>query len=172
MVVLRSALKTISVTRHAWAKDIEVIQILDHAFAAFPNGVKVKTFERPITKNIKAAIAKRLEVKPSGVLDQDSMLLVRVLDKQGHAIGCVLRTQWKSLGQKAILWWNVSLDFEIIAVIPEGGWPSRETAKAFRAVRGLKLGRTEDCSGAAELAGLEVLTTVLVHENAAARPPK
>ncbi len=170
--VLRSALKTISVTQHAWAKDIQLIQDLEGAVTMFPEGARISTIRNLITQEVTDAVNQHLNVTAGDVFDTKSMLLTQVFDKNNKFLGCALRTLWRSMDHSIVLWWKVTPELVISEVVPEESWPNPEVEKIFQSVRGLQLQDPMDCLNAVQLAGLEILITVRTHlaQQAAPRP--
>jgi len=157
--VVRSALKTISVSKSAWRKDLAVLQPLYNAHQAFSNAVQVRKIERPYSDRVVAEFNRRY-VTPSGNLGsgikRDEVLALQAIDSTGLNLGFVVKTAW-SMGQQSVtIWWTVSNAGEIKDVHADGGWPDAITEKAFRDVVGFNKDRLSKCSTAAEIAGAEI----------------
>ena len=158
--VIRSSLKTISVSKSAWRRDLAVLQPLYNAHQAFPQAVQIRKIEQPYDDRVVAEFNRRY-VTPSGNLgssiDRNRVMALQALQSGGSNLGFVVRTPW-SMGQQNVdVWWTVSVSGEIKDVHADGGWPHAMTEKAFRDVVGFSRERLSECSTAAEIAGAEVL---------------
>jgi len=158
--VVRSALKTISVSKSAWRRDLAVLQPLYNAHQAFPNAVQVRKIERPYGDRVVAEFNRRY-VTPSGNLgsgiNRDEVMALQAIDSAGLNLGFVVKTAWGMGQQNVTMWWTVSNTGEIKDVHADGGWPDAMTEKAFRDVIGFKKDSLSKCSTAAEIAGAEIL---------------
>lgn len=154
--IVRSALKTISVTRLGWAEDLRVIRPLYQVYRAFPDTARADVVANPYHAQALTAIESQLGTAGSTV-DRGRVTVIRALDGNGQMLGHLVRTPWSSLGQQTVLWWTVRHDLVIEEVAAEGGWPNREVRKAFEATKGLAASGLHNCSSAAEIVGAEVL---------------
>lgn len=155
--LVRSALKTIAVTRLAWARDLQVIRPLYNVHAAFPETAQVELVGNPYTQPVMNELESRFGAETSSPVQREAVVLYRARNSDGQTIGHVIRTPWASLDSSATLWWSVKPGQSITGVLPEEEWPDRETAEAFRQVKGLGVDRLDKCATAAELTGAEIL---------------
>lgn len=156
-MVLRSSLKTIEVTRIAWQEDIETLNMLNHAYAAFPNGASVELFENLYSAEALSELNKQLGKDNETNINRAQTIAIRVKNSAGEVVGHVIRTPWASSGYKAILWWNITPELSITKIIPEGDWPSLEVEQAFLETEEINIDGIAHCQTAAQLVGAEVL---------------
>lgn len=158
--VVRSALKTIAVTRLTWARDLTVITPLYRAHHAFPTGAKVERVKTPYSERAKKVLAQLFrsdnDVTMSGI-DQAGVIVLRVRDAAGKRLGHVIKTPWKSGDKQEVLWWKIRNDVVVDEVTAEGGWSTKEVQDAFEPVKGLAIADVKKCSTFAEIVGAEVL---------------
>ncbi len=157
LIVVRSALKTIEVTKLAWGDDLRVLAMLDHAYASFPNGESVELVEQMYSGEVIDEIDRYLDSANGNGIDRKKTTGLRVRGNGGEVIGHIIRTPWSSMGQDLALWWNVTPDLTINEVIPEGDWPDAQTQQAFREARGISFADLAHCQTAAQIVGAEVL---------------
>ena len=158
--VIRSSLKTISVSKSAWQKDLAVLQPLYNANQAFPQAAQIRKIDQPYDDRVVAEFNRRF-VTPSGNLgssiNRDGVMALQAVDRAGSKMGFVVKTPW-SMGKQSInVWWTVTVGGEIKDVHADGGWPDAMTEQAFRKVVGFNKDKLSECSTAAEIAGAEVL---------------
>ncbi len=167
--VIRSALKTIAVTQHAWSSELKVIQPLYHVQSAFAKTQRIQQVSQPYSPRVSDAVRKIFGADAKTGVDESRVQMFKGLLPNGQVSGFVVRTPWKMLQMRLDLWWHVNSEGEIIAVKCQGGWPDEDTKKAFVAVQGMEFESIEHCSAAAELVGATVM--VLVKGNSALNAP-
>lgn len=155
--LIRSALKTIAVTRLVWSSDLSAIQPLYNAHEAFPETVKVEVVGTPYSSQVMSELSTHFGADSTSPIQRDNVTLYRAYNAEGRAIGHVVRTPWSSLGNHVVLWWAVEPGVSIRSVSPEQDWPDRRTAAAFLQVKGLNMDGLKTCATTAELTGAEVL---------------
>ena len=159
-MVVRSALKTILVSKLAWAKELSIIQPLYFARAAFDSVAVVEKVEGPYTNNVLQEFSQHFKTggKPGQFnIKRDEVLLLLCSDKNNKPLGYVVRTPWKSMNTEMLLWWTIRNDNVVKDVVAADGWPDEKSKKAFQAAIGLASDQFHKCSTAAELSGAEVL---------------
>ena len=158
--LIRSALKTIAVSRSAWKSDIDVIQPLFNVGQAFPDASQIQKVSQPYNSSVTDEFD-RLFVTPSGNLgssvDRKSVVVIRAVKPSGEVAGHVIKTRWKSQDYEMELWWTVKISGEIVDVHAAEGWPDADAKKAFSEVVGLNYKSLGKCSTMAQIAGAEVL---------------
>lgn len=179
--LIRSALKTIAVSRSGWKREIAVVQPLFNVSQAFPNVSRVQKVTQPYNSNVTKEFD-RLFVTPSGnlgsSLERESVVMLRGVNPDGKVAGHVVKTRWKSKEHDIELWWTVEIEAkvadadssaspsktepvkvagEVVDVQAEEGWPNAEIKKAFREVVGLDFESLGKCSTMAQIAGAEIL---------------
>lgn len=158
--LIRSALKTIAVSRSAWKRDLAVLQPLFNVAQAFPDASQIQKVSQPYNSNVTDGFDK-LFVTPSGNLgssvDRKSVLVIRAVNPNGQVAGHVIKTPWKSKKHDIELWWTVKISGEVVDIQAAAGWADADTKKAFREVVGLKFESLGQCSTMAEIVGAEVL---------------
>ena len=159
-IVVRSALKTIAVSRSAWARDLQIIQPLYRVDRAYPNASQVRKIDQPYDQQVTRGFDRQFASSSgenSTNIDRQNVLLLEANDGQGQLLGHVAKTPWKSMDYELTLWWKIRRDQVIEGVVADGGWPDAETKNAFENVVGLAADRIHECNSAAEIAGAEVL---------------
>ena len=158
--LVRSALKTIAVSRSGWKSDIAVVQPLFNVGQAFPDASRIQKVSQPYNANVTNEFD-RLFVTPSGNLgssvDRQSVMMIRAVNRNGQVAGNVIKTRWKSQQYDIELWWTVNAAGEVVDVHAAEGWPDSDTEKAFGEVVGLNFESLGKCSTMAQIAGAEVL---------------
>lgn len=173
VTIVRSCLKTMAATRHGWAQELDLLNVLDHAYTAFPGAKHIEQIRDVYNPMVFGELDRHLDSGGKSNLEAKSALLVRVRDGDQNVVGWVLRSRWRSMGREVVLWWNVTPDLRIKDVIPEGGWPSKDIELAFRKVRGMTFKDVPSCATSAQVVGAEALVVVRTHENLAQpQPPK
>ena len=171
ITVVRSALKTLSVTHHAWRPELEKIQLLDRAYAAFPACAGAKVIPTPFSAEVADSLAGLFGASYDSTIDRSTAVLLRVVDDRQRTVGWLMRVDWRSLEDSAVLWWKVDPEPGVVTVTPETGWPSDNVERAFRATAGLTPASIGDCSSAAEMVAAEILLVVR-HYGSRATPPR
>ena len=159
-MVVRSALKTILVSKLAWANDLAVIQPLYFARQAFDSVAEVAMIDAPYSSTVQTEFARHFPSNPGKTnsnINRDHVVVLQLSNEKGKSLGYVVRTPWKSMGTELVLWWTVRNDAVIKDVIAADGWPDEKSEKAFKQVIGLATDKVHKCTSAAEIAGAEVL---------------
>ena len=169
--VIRSALKTITVTQYAWSNELKVIQPLYHVHSAFAETHRIEQVSQPYSQSVKDAVRKLFGADAKTGVNQQQVQMFKGFHANGQVSGYVIRTPWQMQQMRLDLWWYVNPDGEITAVKSQGGWPEKDTAKAFEDIPGMKFEKLENCSAAAELAGAEVMLLVKANANGSQAKP-
>ena len=165
-MVIRSALKTITVTEFTWKKELAVIQPLHHMDQAFPKSTRIEKINQPYSDAVIQAFRsafKSSSGKDSSSIQRAKVKVYKSFTAQNQEAGFVISTPWEMDGQRLDLWWYVRADGVVDKVKSQGGWPTTETQKAFESTVGLASDQIQKCSTAAEIAGAEVLLLVRKH---------
>ena len=129
--VVRSAIKTIAVTRLAWAEDLEIIRPLYEAYAAFPSAVGVEVVSEPYSEIVRKNLQAFFSGSGPGAIRRGNVQVIRATDARGEVLGHVMRTPWSSLNENADLWWVIRKDVVVEDVAAEYDWPNATTREAF-----------------------------------------
>ncbi len=155
--LVRSALKTISVTRLVWARDLQIIRPLYHSYREFPATARVEQITTPYSSTVQSEIARSFPPANETTIDRQEVTMLRIYDASGATLGHLIRTPWRSLDREAKVWWSVSRDLVIKAVFPDEQWPDEEVEESFEKLEGLAMSNVQACSSATEVVGGEVL---------------
>ena len=154
LVVVRNALKTVSVTALAWGDDVVQLRAREAAARLGSLGklAPVELYDHVDLEEL----ASKLGAESVGVLRAE----VRAWDAlgpKGAPLGRVILTPWEHAGERIDVWWTLDTEHRVRAVESRAGWPLEEMAPVFRSL----VGKTEPdlcgCSGPVELLGHEVL---------------
>ena len=149
--VVQCAVKTIVVTSELWKTEVERHWLQRQVLRAFPDGQLDTRVELPYSLKVRRQLSEHeLEGDVTGV-ERERVLAFRVRDRDGKALGLLLRTPWRTGGQRSVVWWGVTAA-EIRYVVASG---SPQIRAAFGRLRGTSGQR--DCRTVTELAGLEML---------------
>lgn len=157
LVVVRSALKTIEVSRLAWKDDLETIRRTDLVFSTFVAGRSFEVVDDVYTPQASQAMRGFFDADIESGIDRQAVAAFRVFGADGALVGYVLHTPWKTADLSLSLWWNVRPDLSIEAVVSDGEWPDPEIGDAFASLRGYSLSPGTECQSAVEVLGGEVL---------------
>lgn len=148
-MVLRSGLKTLSVTWTAWRDALLPYQAWTVAEANIDG---VDTVERR---------GLDLEVfAGSDALDVDGAAAFAVLGGDGSVLGAVVRLDWRVDDQQLDLWWVIDAPSRVGTLVRAGGLPDETTAVLLESVQGKNRAELESCSTAAGVIATQVLDAV------------
>ncbi len=167
--VVRSALKTIAVTRLVWRDDLETLQVMHHVHRAFADARRVVRVDPVWTERAKQRVTDYMGVGTEWPADLESTRLYRA-EGDGGPLGFLVRTRCLQRGSGASLWWRVSLDGVIQGVHRDAGWPDEEVARTFAALRGFGVANLHDCGSAVEVCAGQIVTLIDAHRPRAAAP--
>ena len=157
--LIKSALKTISVTESAWKKDLGIVKPIFNAYDAFPAATRVQKVAQPYNANVVKEFDKLFPTSSGNVgssVNRDNVMMIRASNADGVKAGHVVVVPWKSKDSELTLWWTVEKG-EVKAVHAEDGWPTEAIRKAFEDVVGLKDDALAKCGTATKIVGAEVL---------------
>jgi len=157
--VVRSALKTISVTEAAWQQDLEIVQPIYNAKEAFPLAARIQKVARPYNEGVVKEFDKIFATSSGDLgsnVERDGVMMIRAVKADGIKAGHVIMTPWKTKDSQALLWWTVE-NGEIKDVHAEDGWPDDSVGEAFAEVVGLNVDSLRKCGTATKIVGAEVL---------------
>lgn len=164
--VIRSALKTISVTQYTWERELAVIQPLSRVSEAFTQTAGVEKVDQPYSPAVIEVFRSAFNTssgKDSSAIERSGVEFYKSISADGSELGFVVKTPWSMEGTHLNLWWVVRSDGVVENVRSQGGWPNAKTQKSFESVVGLATDNLHQCTNAAEIAGAEVL--LLVRKN-------
>ena len=139
VTALRSALKTIAVTRLAWRDDLTQIRWIHAGMTAFAGAASVEAVAAP-----NAA---------------DGTVVLRVRDTAGDALGVVVISRWQEQGMDTTLTWRVGAGGVLRQVTPARPWVDDEVAAAFDQLTGLRRSDLDQCLTTVDLTAKAVLDT-------------
>lgn len=161
--VLRSALKTIVVTKSVWKDDVRSLRMAALGLSAFPGGVSVTSiadiYSEPVLRALEDAVA------IGSAIDRDATIVLCIQDKDNILLGMAVWTSWSIEPEHISMWWIVSPDLLIRDIIPENVPGDSLIVESFLSLKGRSLNDFRDCATAVELAGTEVLMICTVHLN-------
>jgi len=147
--VIRSALKTISITRIAWHADIDKIrqQVLIAKHFGPLSTVKLQS-QATLPKPENYSIIQSDTVKTYAVLNNEQI------------IGYLAAASWKQDKQEGKTHWLFSTKGKVLDVEATKKWPNAEIQTAFQEVIGIDFSLKNDCSTAVESAGKFLYTAL------------
>lgn len=141
--VIRSALKTIVVTKAVWTSQLEGLRDLDLAMATYPSA----TTSRRLGFRAGAPSPFEGDSRPQFV---ESMHAVHAVDARGHVLGTAVKTRVRLQKKHLELVWAVGVDGRVAEVRCPPRWPSAGTAAEFHRT----VGRSSDAPDPGSRAGL------------------
>jgi len=162
--VLRSAIKTILVTMHAWEEPLEVIQSMGQGYAAFPAASSFEKMDQVYSEEAIRQIERHFGGHGTGTLVRNSALGYQFLDKNKKTVGHVFRTDWRSMEHQHTLWWTVTPDRTIRSISADGGWLSDEVELSFSLLVGMSYDDVSTCSTTSEAIAAEILIVSNAHD--------
>jgi hypothetical protein len=145
-MLLRSGLKTLSVTWTAWRDAILPFQAWMVANSAFANVDTVQ--QRPIDVSLFEA---NLPVDPKGAA------AFMVLGDQGHVLGTVVRLDWRPQQTFLNMWWVIGPDQRVRTLLNTKGSQDTTTVALLESIQGKNRRDLETCSTAAGVIGAQLL---------------
>ena len=148
-MVLRSGLKTLSVTWTAWRDALLPYQAWTVARANFDG---VDTMER-----------RELDLGAFAASDAvavDSVAAFDVLGSDGSVLGVVVQLDWKPDDQLLELWWVIDAQSRVQTLVRAGGHADDTTTLLLESVRSKNRAELESCSTAVGVIALQVLDAV------------
>jgi len=166
--LLRSALKTIVVTRTIWLADLEKLRALDAGLEHFPGGSDVTRISEPYTAEVREALRTQF-LDTDSTLHHDSVKAFLVLDKKGDVLGCVVRGEWSYEEGRATISWAFELDGTLHSVESEGASPPELNAH-LQAVAAPCTSNEQTCLSYMGLMAFEASTLCSAHTEARTVP--
>ncbi len=149
---LRSALKTVVVTKLVWSSDLAQLRLIEAGLTAFPSAANVELIHDPYASHGLNAVLHG-QVGTSSGIDRSNVVALLVRDEHGSVLGMKCQTPWSAGGARANVWWTLdATDRTLTAVTAD-----TDAAEAFGALRGHHIADFERCSTAVELAGKEFM---------------
>lgn len=153
---LRSALKTIVVTQHAWKDDLQLIRLMSAGLNAFDNAHLVQQIDHGELYEAMGDELNKMVGKGTGI-DRKSVAILLIKDKRGETLGSAVWTSWSLDNETLGLWWTVSKESQLTDIKTDTNWPSAEMREAFEPLVGLSKSDLYKCSTTTELAAKEVI---------------
>ena len=158
-VLVRSAAKTLLVTRIAWSVEIKELKMLQTAQQYFPDVNSILIAENHYTPQLKQQLAQQLGVASLG-FNRDSASVVKVLDRDNAVIGAILTGDVEIDEEKVQILWAVNSDKRVSEVTFPDQQPSQRSKTLFQSLLGEKFIDLKHCSNRAELMGYEAILTL------------
>jgi hypothetical protein len=155
LAIVRSAAKTIAVTRSAWPGTVSRVQAWQVAKQRFPVVVALEPALQSYPADAISELDKTLAGGRSAVR-RDTVSAYRVLGQNRVYLGTVIDASWATAGQGGRLFWAFSKGGRVLGVDPLAAWPSNEARSAFERLIDQPIPSGESCSGAAELVATEL----------------
>lgn len=155
LAVVRSAAKTIAVTRSAWPDSVSYIQARRIAWQRFRVAITLE----PVAQAYPAEALSELDRALAGgrtAVRRDTVSAYRVKNSDGEYLGTVFDASWATAGQSGRFVWAFSKGGHVLGVDTVAAWPSNEARAAFERLIDQPIPSTESCSGAAELVASEL----------------
>ena len=151
--VIRSALKTIHVTRLGW--DSEVLELKRQSLAngAFGGDRDLALVELAVPAGTVVALERDVGVRTD--ITRDDVLVFDVTE-DGASEGRIVNAGWRYRGTLHQLTWLFDAEGGVIDVDSLGGWPDEEVAQAFMALIGERFADSEDCTTPAQVVAYEL----------------
>jgi hypothetical protein len=129
LTVLRSALKTIIVTRSVWERQLQGLGELELAIDLFPEGRTTRRLVSDPKKPSPFAAGRT----PRHV---DRLRAVGVLDGRGRSLGTAVETRLHVRGSELDLRWSFADDDRLLTVACVQQWPDKATERRFKELEG------------------------------------
>lgn len=155
--VLRSAIKTLFVTEHVWAKELSAISALNIAKRANPNTFTVIPIEDLFNSESKQQFIE-IGMAESSILDREQVMGFRMVDTKGELLGLIFRTPFTIQDPLYPLWWVANTNGKIEYIGSSVGDTTH-----FSHLLGFSAKHSQYCSSAMELAASEVSLLALIH---------
>ena len=163
VLVVRSALKTILSTRHAWGEEGELADAFAVIQRACPRGRRFDRIEGLYSRGRQAVLRQQLGDYGGKAIDRQTAWLFRAFDTRGKSCGAVFRGDWRGSRHRTRLWWSLSPDGRVANVIPDRKWPSLPTQLAFAKLRGMSIADAPRSVTQSQLIAAEVLVVADPH---------
>ena len=150
--MLRSAIKTLSVTSLTWADEIAVARPRWQAQRFYPTAARVQAVPDLYDVAVTAALA-GAQLPDSPALRSAAIAGYRVLDANGNLLGLVFQSRLDVVSPDLLLWWSVDRSGTIRDVSAE---VAAEVPPEFQQLRGFSPVDVGDCAGLADLLALEL----------------
>lgn len=168
---LRSAMKTVIVTKLVWEKDLGQIRLIEAGLTAFPNATSVEFIHDPYASHGMDAELHG-QVGASSGIDRNGVIALLIRDEHGSVLGMKCQTPWSAGDARARVWWTLdATDRALTAVTADA-----DIAEAFAALNGHRIADFQQCSTAVELAGKEFMVMAnacldaVIHQAASVDP--
>lgn len=149
--IIRSALKTIAATEYAWHEDI--MQLRRTSVAVQWLGNKQLSVLLPVESNELENIQISIDTAPAYIfVEQSSIQAFRVM-VDGAETARLVDATWQLGEYSGDFSWLFSHTGKVLAIKNHNPMPDQDTAMAFNRLLGQEMVLTENCAGAAEMAG-------------------
>lgn len=163
VIVVRSALKTILATRYAWGEDGELSDVLSAIQRVFPQARRFDCIDGLYSRDRQTVLRKHLGSYGGKAIERRTAWLFKAYNETGRSVGAVFRGDWRGSQHVTRLWWKLSPDRRVAAVIPDGKWPSLPLERAFQNLRGMSVADAPRSVTESQLVTAEVLVVTDPH---------
>lgn len=164
VTTLRSALKTMHVTKVVWKDHLAKLRAeskkqanastrANHDLVPVPN-----VYNRSVLK-----ILSSIQQEEEWIIDRKSVTLHRSTDRTTGTKGLVLKTRCTAEEDMVEVSWAVDKLGRIAAVTPTTVWPASDIEEAFTGLESITLDQIRECSTPGQLAAAEVLAISKAH---------
>ena len=154
LLLVRGAMKTISVTEEVWGSDIEQIRQIRRGLTAFSGGDQLSRVGNLYSERVLDQLTSTLGDSASTV-DRDSVEMIRVRNSAGTTLGVLVTAHCTFEGEQISAQWAIGANGEIQNL--ELTEPSTYTTE-FRKLVGAKRASLGECKTPVKLVAFEILT--------------
>ena len=148
-MMLRSGLKTLSVTWTAWRDALLPYQALTVANATIAGADTIEGRDLNLGAFTSAS-----------ELDLEGAVAFTVMGIDGSMLGAVVRLDWHVGNVHLDLWWVIDAQSRILALVPVGGLPDGSAALQFESVQGKDFAGLQSCGTATGVIASQVLNAL------------
>lgn len=163
-VVVRSAIKTISLTQVAWRRDIRQLRAVDLGLSAIPGGKSVHILtEYPLSTGASQAPPAIPGDLSPGKLGPGVRMIraVDVRDLRNKRLGQVVESSMQHGSIELLLRWTLEPSGRVRRVVPvRQGWPDSAIRATFTGLEGRIPPAEQDCEGVVDLMARRIVSHV------------
>lgn len=166
LAVVRSAMKTMVVTRRVWESDLRTLGLFYNVMDSFESVDSIDLIKDVYSDDAKVALGERGIADSNLGIDREGVKVLRVLDAGKKLLGLKVLTPWQYDTDHRLIWWALTPESEILEVSVADGWPDPEIAEAFEGVLGMTPDiKSDNCSSFASLIACEVIVLATTHRD-------